>query len=93
MLLLAPTVKKPAGARSIAIQMKPEGWRALRDLALDPVSADVLDSLAEVFQKLGNAFVAAITVVESPVNLEQLRGFTENLGDVAIFHAEIIRRN
>ena len=35
LLLLAPTVKKPAGARSIAIQMKPEGWRALRDLALD----------------------------------------------------------
>ena len=33
--LLASTVKKPVGAKSIAVQMKPEGWRALRDLALD----------------------------------------------------------
>ena len=33
--LFAPDKKKPGEARSIAIQMKPEGWRALRDLALD----------------------------------------------------------
>jgi hypothetical protein len=34
-LPLLATAKKPAASRSIAIQMKSEGWRALRDLALD----------------------------------------------------------
>ena len=33
--LLAPASKRPADAKSIAIQIKPEGWRAVRDLALD----------------------------------------------------------
>ncbi len=34
------------------------------------IARDIFDSLAEVFEKLGNALVAAITVVESPINLE-----------------------
>lgn len=34
-LLVAPTSRRPVGAKAIIVQVKPEGWRALRDLALD----------------------------------------------------------
>jgi hypothetical protein len=30
-----PSPKRPAGARAVVVQLKPEGWRALRQLALD----------------------------------------------------------
>jgi hypothetical protein len=33
--LLSPTLKRPADAKAIVIQVKPEGWRAIRHLAVD----------------------------------------------------------
>jgi hypothetical protein len=33
--LLASTLKRPVDAKAIVIQVKPEGWRALRHLAVD----------------------------------------------------------
>jgi hypothetical protein len=35
MPLLPPRSGRPEGARGVVIQLKPDGWRALRQLALD----------------------------------------------------------
>jgi hypothetical protein len=33
--LLAPTLKRPVGAKGVVVQLKADSWRALRQLALD----------------------------------------------------------
>jgi hypothetical protein len=33
--LRAPRVGRPEGAKGIVVQLKPEGWKALKQLALD----------------------------------------------------------